>query len=66
MWSTSLGHEDALKYISGCKPKVKSERPIISARGVNATPPQDQYFKGHFIFEYVAERGERRCEVVRG
>jgi aminopeptidase N len=42
MW----GHDDALKYISGYKPKVKSERPIISARGVNATPPQDQYFKG--------------------
>ena len=42
MW----GHDDALKYISGYKPKVKNERPIISARGVNATPPQDQYFKG--------------------
>jgi aminopeptidase N len=42
MW----GHDDAIKYISGYKPKVKNERPIISARGVNATPPQDQYFKG--------------------
>jgi aminopeptidase N len=41
-----FGHDDAIKYISGYKPKVKSERPIISARGVNATPPQDQYFKG--------------------
>jgi aminopeptidase N len=41
-----FGHDDALKYISGYKPKVKNERPIISARGVNATPPQDQYFKG--------------------
>jgi aminopeptidase N len=42
MW----GHDDAIKYISGYKAKVKGERPIISARGVNATPPQDQYFKG--------------------
>jgi aminopeptidase N len=42
MW----GHDDAIKYISGYKPKVKNERPIISARGVNATPPKDQYFKG--------------------
>jgi len=41
-----FGHDDAIKYISGYKPKVKNERPIISQRGVNATPPQDQYFKG--------------------
>jgi aminopeptidase N len=41
-----FGHDDAIKYISGYKAKVKDERPIISARGVNATPPQDQYFKG--------------------
>jgi aminopeptidase N len=41
-----FGHDDAIKYISGYKAKVKNERPIISARGVNATPPQDQYFKG--------------------
>ena len=25
---------------------MKNERPIIPARGVNAEPPQDQYFKG--------------------
>jgi aminopeptidase N len=25
---------------------VKNERPIIAERGVNATPPQDMYFKG--------------------
>ena len=41
-----FGHDDAIKYISGYKAKVKNERPIISPRGVNATPPQDQYFKG--------------------
>jgi aminopeptidase N len=40
------GREDAIKYINGYKTKVKNERPIVSQRGVNATPPQDQYFKG--------------------
>jgi aminopeptidase N len=25
---------------------VQNQRPIIAQRGVNATPPQDQYFKG--------------------
>jgi aminopeptidase N len=40
------GHEDALRYISGYKPKVENKRPIVGERGVNATPPSDQYFKG--------------------
>jgi aminopeptidase N len=40
------GHEDALKYLSGYKPKIKNQRPIIPARGIAATPPEDQYFKG--------------------
>jgi aminopeptidase N len=40
------GREDGLKYTNGYKAKVKNDRPIISERGVNATPPQDQYFKG--------------------
>jgi aminopeptidase N len=40
------GREDAIEYINGYKTKVKNERPIVSQRGVNATPPQDQYFKG--------------------
>jgi aminopeptidase N len=40
------GHDDALKYLNGYKSKVKNEEPIITARGVNAEPPQDQYFKG--------------------
>jgi aminopeptidase N len=42
MW----GKADGLKYNNGYKAKVKNDRPIISERGVNATPPQDQYFKG--------------------
>jgi aminopeptidase N len=40
------GYADMLKYTNGYKPKVKNDRPIIAARGVNATPPADQYFKG--------------------
>jgi len=40
------GKEDALKYTNGYKGKVKNQEPIIAQRGVNATPPADQYFKG--------------------
>jgi aminopeptidase N len=42
MW----GHDDAIKYVNGLKSKVKNAAPIIAERGVNAEPPQDQYFKG--------------------
>jgi aminopeptidase N len=40
------GHDDALKYLGGLKPKVVNMRPIVAERGVNAEPTQDQYFKG--------------------
>ncbi len=40
------GHDDAVKYLNGLKPKIENRRPIISERGVNSTPPEDQYFKG--------------------
>src|SRR5262249_35523062 len=40
------GHDDAIKYLSGYKSKVQNRQPIIPQRGVNRTPPQDQYFKG--------------------
>ena len=40
------GKADAIKYVNGLKPKVHNERPIITEHGVNAEPPQDQYFKG--------------------
>jgi aminopeptidase N len=42
MW----GKEDGLKYTNGYKPKVQNRQPIVAPRGVNRTPPQDQYFKG--------------------
>jgi len=40
------GKDDGLKYTNAYKSKVMNQRPIIAPRGVNATPPQDQYFKG--------------------
>ncbi len=40
------GKDDAIRYLSGMKPKIRNLRPIIAERGVNAEPPQDQYFKG--------------------
>jgi len=40
------GHDDAIKYLNGYKPKVKGEEPIITAHGINGEPPIDQYFKG--------------------
>ena len=39
------GKEDALKYLSGFRPKVHNLRPIVAERGVNAEPTEDQYFK---------------------
>ena len=40
------GKTDGLKYVNAYKTKVKNQAAIIPARGVNATPPQDMYFKG--------------------
>ncbi len=40
------GHPDYLKYTNALKKKVKNQTPIITQHGVNADPPQDQYFKG--------------------
>jgi aminopeptidase N len=40
------GHDDYLKYVNAYKTKVKNNKPIIAERGINAEPPQDQYFKG--------------------
>ncbi|MDE1161023.1 MAG: M1 family metallopeptidase [Acidobacteriaceae bacterium] len=40
------GKGDMLRYANGLKPKVHNERPVIPPCGVNAEPPQDQYFKG--------------------
>jgi len=40
------GKSDAIRYLNGYKPKIFNKRPIVGERGVNAEPPEDQYFKG--------------------
>jgi len=40
------GRDDGLKYLNGYQSKVRNRAPIITQRGVNREPPQDQYFKG--------------------
>jgi aminopeptidase N len=40
------GKEDGLKYTNAYKKKVQNKEPIITKRGINGTPPQDEYFKG--------------------
>jgi aminopeptidase N len=40
------GKEDGLKYTNAYKKKVQNREPIITQRGINGTPPQDEYFKG--------------------
>ena len=40
------GKADAIKYLSGVKPKIYNLRPIVAESGVNADPTEDQYFKG--------------------
>lgn len=40
------GHDAAVKYLNGYKPKIRNQRPIVGERGVLDNPPEDQYFKG--------------------
>ena len=40
------GNDDAIKYLNGLKSKIQNRRPIITERGVNGDPTEDQYFKG--------------------
>ncbi len=42
----TFGYDDALKYVNGYKTKVQNLTPIVTARGLQRTPPQDMYFKG--------------------
>jgi aminopeptidase N len=39
------GTADAIKYLSGYRPKVHNLRAVVAERGVNADPTEDQYFK---------------------
>ncbi len=40
------GHDAALEYLNGYKPKIRDDRPIVGQRGILYNPPEDQYFKG--------------------
>ncbi len=40
------GKADALRYVNGFKPKVKNQAPILTERGADEQPNEDQYFKG--------------------
>ena len=40
------GRADAIRYTDSLAAKVKNKAPIVGEEGVNADPPQDQYFKG--------------------
>ena len=63
------GREDALKYNNGYKPKVQNREPIIAPRGVNATPPQDEYFKGTLFINTlrsVVNDDKQWWKLIRG
>jgi aminopeptidase N len=53
-----FGKDDGLKYTNGYQAKVRNQQPIIAPRGVNATPPQDQYFKGALFITTLRSIGD--------
>ena len=63
-----FGKDDGLKYTNGYQSKVRNQQPIIAPRGVNATPPQDQYFKGALFINTlrsVVNDDKRWWELLR-
>ena len=63
------GHQAAIEYLNGLKPKVKNRRPILCPRGINATPPEDQYFKGALMLNTlrsVVDNDPRWFAAIRG
>jgi aminopeptidase N len=40
------GKADGIKYLNGLKPKIRNRQVIITERGTNTEPTEDQYFKG--------------------
>ena len=63
-----FGKDDGLKYTNGYRSKVRNQQPIIAPRGVNATPPQDQYFKGALFINTlrsVVNDDKRWWELLR-
>jgi aminopeptidase N len=63
------GKADALKYLSGYRKMVKNKQPIVLRRGVNASPPGDQYFKGALFLNTlrsVVNNDKRWFTLLRG
>ena len=63
------GHDDALKYTNGYKKMVRNQRPIIMGRGMNASPSNDQYFKGALFLNTlrtVVDDDKRWWALLRG
>jgi aminopeptidase N len=63
-----FGYEDALRYVNGYKSKVRNQTPVITQCGVNATPPQDMYFKGALFLNTlrnVVDNDARWWKLVR-
>jgi aminopeptidase N len=64
----TFGREDALKYTNGYKAKVRNQQPIVTTRGRNQTPSQDQYFKGALFLHTlrsVIDNDTRWWKLVR-
>jgi aminopeptidase N len=57
------GKDDGIKYLNGyqclgassvdCQSKIRNRQPIVAARGVNASAPEDQYFKGALMLNTI-------------
>jgi len=63
------GKADGLKYTNALKAKVRNQEPVIAPRGVNATPPQDMYFKGALFINTlrsVVNDDEKWWMLLRG
>jgi aminopeptidase N len=63
------GSADALKYTNGYKAKVRNRTPIVSQRGINSEPPQDQYFKGALFLNTlrsIVDNDKRWFALIRG
>ncbi|MEK6280166.1 MAG: M1 family metallopeptidase [Acidobacteriota bacterium] len=64
-----FGKADGLKYTNGYQSMVKNRVPIIAQRGVNAEPPQDQYFKGALFLNTlrsIVDDDKRWWALIRG
>jgi aminopeptidase N len=63
------GKADAIKYLSGYRPKIYNLRAIVAERGVNAEPTEDQYFKCALMLNTlrsIVDNDARWFALIRG